>query len=94
LVFRAAFNAFTEKFGGLTWGKAQFGKDSHGLLQFLLEMSSRTSAKGRPEVKGMRTLQDKYLSHFPGDQRPYAEEILDLARASYRFRDDDNYLSE
>jgi len=93
--FRAAFNAFTEKFAGLTWGEARFGQDSHGLLQFLLEMASRPSAKGRPEVTDMSTLQQEFLSHFPGDQKSYAEEILDLARASYRFRDDDNtYLGK
>jgi phosphohistidine swiveling domain-containing protein len=93
--FRAAFNAFTEKFGDLTGTEARFGQDSHGLLQFLLEMASRPSAMGRSEVKDIRTLQEKYLSHFPGDQRTYAAEILDLARASYRFRDDDNiYLGK
>ena len=93
--FRSAFNEFIEKFGGLTWGEARFGQDSHGLLHFLLEMASRLSITESPEVEDMGALQERYLSHFPGDQRPYAVEILDLARASYRFRDDDNtYLSK
>lgn len=93
--FRSAFNEFIEKFGGLTWGEARFGQDSHGLLHFLLEMASRPSITESPEVEDMGALQERYLSHFPGDQRPYAVEILDLARASYRFRDDDNtYLSK
>ncbi len=93
--FGDAFNAFTEKFGGLTWGEVRFGQDSHGTIQLLLEIASHPPAKGRAKVKDMRTLQEKFLSHFPGDQRPYAEEMLDLARASYRFRDDDNtYLGK
>jgi len=93
--FGAAFKTFTEQFGGLTWGNTRFGQDSHGLLQFLLEMASRPSAEGKGKAKEMQTLQEKFLSHFPGDQRPYADEMLDLARASYRFRDDDNtYLGK
>ena len=93
--FGAAFKTFTEQFGGLTWGNTRFGQDSHGLLQFLLEMASRPSAEGKGKAKDMQTLQEKFLSHFPGDQRPYADEMLDLARASYRFRDDDNtYLGK
>ncbi|UCF83099.1 MAG: hypothetical protein JSV50_18250 [Desulfobacteraceae bacterium] len=93
--FRKIFNTFFEKFGDLSWGDARFGQDSHALLQFLLKMASRPPAKGRPKVKDMRTLQDKFLSRFDRDQRPYAAEMLDLARASYRFRDDDNtYLGK
>jgi pyruvate,water dikinase len=93
--FSAAFNAFTENFGGLTWGKTRFGQDSHELLQFLLEMASRPSAEGRHKAKDMQTLQEKFLSRFDRDQRTYAAEMLDLARASYRSRDDDNtYLGK
>jgi len=93
--FRAALQAFMEKFGGLTWGEARFGQDSRELLQFLLEMASRPPAKERAKVKDVRTIQQRFLMHFPGGQRPYAEEMLDLARASYRFRDDDNtYLGK
>jgi pyruvate,water dikinase len=91
----AAFNSFTETFGGLTWGKARLGQDSHGLLQFLLEMASRPSAEGRSKGKNILMLQEKFLSCFDRDQRTYATEMLDLARASYRFRDDDNtYLGK
>jgi pyruvate,water dikinase len=31
-----------------------------------------------------------YLSHFSGDERARAAELLDLARTSYKLRDDDN----
>jgi len=93
--FRSAFNEFIAKFGGLTWGETQFGQDTHGLLQFLLEMACRPSITEGSQGKDMGTLQERYLSCFPQDQRPYAVEILDLARASYRFRDDDNtYLGK
>ena len=93
--FLKIFNAFFEKFGDLSWGEARFGQDSHGLLQSLLQMASLPPVKGRFEVKDKRMLKEKFLSRFDQDQRPYAAEMLDLARASYRFRDDDNtYLGK
>jgi len=38
----------------------------------------------------MEDLEEYYLSFFPDDRQPFARELLDLARASYRLRDDDN----
>jgi pyruvate,water dikinase len=35
-------------------------------------------------------LAEDFLSHFEGERRDYAEELLDLGRASYRLRDNDN----
>ncbi|MEZ4483204.1 MAG: PEP/pyruvate-binding domain-containing protein [Syntrophotaleaceae bacterium] len=35
-------------------------------------------------------LQEGYLAHFEPEQRPWAAELLELGRASYRLRDDDN----
>lgn len=35
-------------------------------------------------------LQAEYLDHFEAEQRPWAAELLELGRASYRLRDDDN----
>ena len=32
----------------------------------------------------------EFLSHFEGEQKTFASEILDLGRASYQMRDDDN----
>jgi pyruvate,water dikinase len=36
------------------------------------------------------SLGSKFFDCFAEDDRPWAEELLDLARASYRLRDDDN----
>jgi pyruvate,water dikinase len=35
-------------------------------------------------------LEEQFLSHFSGDERSEAREILDLGKASYKMRDDDN----
>ena len=53
-------------------------------------MSSRPAAKERFRTKDSDLLKERFLSHFQDDQRTRMEELLDLGRASYRLRDDDN----
>jgi pyruvate,water dikinase len=49
----------------------------------------------RKKPNGARTLQQRFLECFQGPKRIEAEELLDLARSSYRLRDDDNiYLGK
>jgi pyruvate,water dikinase len=58
-------------------------------------MAVRTPAKETQKAKSHEKLLEEFLSHFDGDQRSYAMEMIDIARASYRFRDDDNtYLGK
>jgi pyruvate,water dikinase len=38
----------------------------------------------------MEVLEEYYLSFFPDERKPFARDLLGLARASYRLRDDDN----
>ncbi len=58
-------------------------------------MASRPPAKETNRTKSHEKLLEEFLSHFDGDQRSYAMEMIDIARASYRFRDDDNtYLGK
>jgi pyruvate,water dikinase len=93
--FREAFDAMSKRFGDFTWGEARFGQDSRQLLDFIIEMASRPPAKETQKTKSDEKLLEEFLSYFDGDQRSYAMEMIDIARASYRFRDDDNtYLGK
>lgn len=58
-------------------------------------MASR-SDRGKSGTAGdPGELENEFLSRFEEEQKPYALELLDLARASYRLRDDDNiYLGK
>jgi len=59
------------------------------LAGFLLEMAARP--KGQLPLKaGREALEKEFLGCFEGEERAFAEELLDLARASYRLRDEDN----
>jgi len=93
--FQEAFDGMSKKFGDLTWREARFGLDPQQLVAFIIEIASRPPAKEAQRTKSQEKLLADFLSHFEGDQRSYAVEMIDIARASYRFRDDDNtYLGK
>jgi pyruvate,water dikinase len=80
--FQEAFDAMSKRFGDLTWSEARFGQYSGQLVDFIIEMAVRTPAKETQKAKSHEKLLEEFLSHFD-------------ARASYRFRDDDNtYLGK
>ncbi|MHC4121178.1 MAG: PEP/pyruvate-binding domain-containing protein [Planctomycetota bacterium] len=65
------------------------------ILEFALEMSQAGHGKKRSKRRLKSTLEEGFLSRMPKGDRAFASELLDLARASYRLRDDDNiYLGQ
>ncbi len=58
------------------------------LSGFLLEMASRPGAARHKADRG--SLEKEFLERFEGQERSFAARLLDLARASYRLRDEDN----
>lgn len=81
---------FTDEFGDLSCGVDQCVKGRHAIIKLLLEMAGRPPVKQAAPQKDFQVLKDDFLSHFESHQQSYAEELLDLGRASYRLRDDDN----
>ena len=65
------------------------------VLELIVEMAQtgqlKKAQKGRKKV----TLEKKFLDRMPKRNHAFALELMDLARASYRLRDDDNiYLGQ
>lgn len=91
---RQRLERILDQFGDLAWGKGRLGEDHTRLLKLVLEMASRR--KGTKTTAAHRKeLEEEFLSCFDEEQKPYALELLELARASYRLRDDDNiYLGK
>ncbi|MDQ7825243.1 MAG: PEP/pyruvate-binding domain-containing protein [Candidatus Eremiobacteraeota bacterium] len=57
--------------------------------------SSPLKEKARhPDGAGREALEQRFLEALHGDEKTFALELLDLARASYRLRDDDNLYLE
>ncbi len=59
------------------------------LARLLLEMSGMPVRK-KPQPERPKEIKDSFLLSFPDEERALADELLDLARASYRLRDEDN----
>jgi pyruvate,water dikinase len=92
--FQRALEGFIERFGDLscavTGGTACEGA-TRPLVRILLAMASRPPPGAAPQTRMDReVLARRFRDALPADRRAEAEELLDLARASYRLRDDDN----
>ena len=83
---------FLEKFAGSFKGDLLARE---GLSNVLLEMANHPTWERKSDSRSAENLRDAFLNHFQGEQRRDAEELLDLAKSSYRLRDDDNiYLGK
>ncbi|WP_406657293.1 PEP/pyruvate-binding domain-containing protein [Methanolobus sp. ZRKC2] len=64
------------------------------LLRYILELASNPEKK-KTDKRDSNDMKNRFISAFSEDDRAFAEELLDIARASYRLRDDDNiYLGK
>jgi len=84
-----------DQFGDLAWEKGRLGQDRNRLLKLVLQMASRPENEKFSKSRNPEELEKEFFSRFDEEQKAYALELLDLARASYRLRDDDNiYLGK
>ena len=91
--FVRALDAFTETYGDLSCslqGGSNCVRGKETMVKLLLEMVDHPPAKEKVQPKDGEALTARFLSHFEKDQSEFAAELLDLGRASYRMRDDDN----
>ena len=85
--FQAAFAAFLKDF------ESPFlhgSSEATGLLSVLVQMAQTAEPKARKTPRRRGSLERRFLDAFPAERRDSARELLDLARASYKLRDDDN----
>jgi len=91
--FKLKLDAFIRQFGDLSCSigeQTQCLQGPQGIIRILLTMASRHSVTGRRESRDPGMLTSGFLDCFEGKEREFAAELLDLGRASYRLRDDDN----
>ncbi len=88
--FRRALESFLARFGDQSWSSARLGQDAKAILALLLHMASRKLPRRGPVREDQSSREKKFFSRFDEDQKEFAAEMLDLGRASYRLRDDDN----
>jgi pyruvate,water dikinase len=93
--FIEALDAFWDQYGDTSWGDSRLSRYSSQIAALLLEMASLSDKEKPAPLKDPQQLEAQFLSRFEEAERNHAEAMLDLARTSYRLRDDDNiYLGK
>ncbi|MEN6448322.1 MAG: PEP/pyruvate-binding domain-containing protein [Syntrophaceae bacterium] len=88
--FARLFREFVEAFGDLSCYSAQCHEGDAPLREIVLEMSSGRAGAPRAHLRSIEQDEEYFLSFFPEGRKAFAADLLDLAKASYRLRDDDN----
>lgn len=85
--FAGALAGFTSRFGDLSWVMGETTEGRRGLISLLLEL-----ARKPPTQQTVRKQADEaeYLACFTPEEQGFAHEALEIGRASYRLRDNDN----
>ena len=81
---------FQAEFGDLFCGASSCPQGPGALADLLEEMAKHPPRLESVASRDVKALTKRFISHFTGEKQAEAEDVLDLARASYRFRDDDN----
>jgi len=90
--FLNVLRQFIDQFGDLSCavtGFVQCSQGPEGLIRLVLEMAAHSAPQASHSGE-VESLKAAFLNRFSDEKRLLAEELLDLARASYRLRDDDN----
>jgi pyruvate,water dikinase len=92
--FESYLQKFLDRFGDLTCpvtGGVHCGQETGAIIEMLLEIAAHPPVlpKQAPGFTAEDLTRD-FLDRFDGQRRQEAEQMLDLARSSYRLRDDDN----
>ena len=85
-----ACDRILDKFSDLVRDKGSPVRDRSRFLQIALQMAELPAKRKRGKDQSAAFLQRRFLARFGPGQKKYGHELLDLARASYRLRDDDN----
>jgi pyruvate,water dikinase len=81
---------FMARFGDLSCGTKQCSQGPDSIIELVIELASVSEDRERYTPKDVTALEHSFLDRFEGQERSHAEELLDLARTSYRTRDNDN----
>ncbi len=92
--FNRDFAEFTATHGSLLCSTAWCSEGERGLVNLILEMATKPSGSSplRPgsQADSGNMAEREFLGAFPASRRQFAAQVLDLGRAAYRIRDNDN----
>jgi phosphoenolpyruvate synthase/pyruvate phosphate dikinase len=88
--FENEMKRFISTFGDLSFYNTQYHGQPEAVRGLVLKLASKPVITEQPPTSSMEGLDEYYLSFFHDERKPFARDLLGLARASYRLRDDDN----
>lgn len=87
--FERIVRAFLDEFGACAWEEELCLDGRSAVLRIARELAD-APPRGAAGAAASRGKAEAFLAGVDPERRPFAESLLDLARASYRLRDDDN----
>jgi pyruvate,water dikinase len=88
--FMTMLDDYVAEFGNLT-GTDRPESDAGALtIRLVIELAGRPPIEDRGRGSRRHELEQEFFDAFPEERKQFAADLLDLARASYRWRDDDN----
>lgn len=82
--FKELFDNFMDNFG-----RSAYVTEEKDIIRLILEIGFAPVSTGE-NSKDVKKMEMDFLSNFTDEEREWASQLLDLGRASYRLRDDDN----
>ncbi len=90
-LFIQQLDAFLKEFSGLAWCAEICFSDRSKTIKHILQLASKALVvKEKLTGPKLQRMEDHFLSQFQGEQLKFARQLLELARVSYKIRDDDN----
>ena len=88
--FRHAMDDYLDRFGDLSCHESSCTRDREDVVVLVSKLAALPSREGPKQATDRNLLEKRFLEAFSAERRDEAAGLLDLARASYRLRDDDN----
>ena len=93
--FGAILDDLLVEFGDTSWGDVRLAHERMAVVRLLLEMAKQAPHGNLAAPSDQPDKERRFLALFEADRRTLAADLLDIGRASYRLRDNDNvYLGK
>jgi pyruvate,water dikinase len=90
--FQNNLSEFLSDYDEHTFKNRRFFNDRSGLVNYLLEMARHPELLSEHDHSAEQQLTEAFINTFPAPRREFAKQILEIGRASYQLRDDDNIV--
>jgi phosphohistidine swiveling domain-containing protein len=88
--FLGMLDDFIAVYGDTSWGNRQMGMTREQVARLAARFAGISKGGAGKASRDRDALEQAFLDSFATPQRNWAQELLDIGRASYQLRDDDN----